>query len=409
MTDEEPTVDELRERLDELAARLDDAESEAALDEIEADIDALEADIDDTTLPEPDDDEETPPEEELTEELDELTETLEEERGPYAEDVAEAIETAAKTLESGEWTDDGARQAREAVETFFETTEEHLDGLPTLEAADDRDTLIDTAVDALQSTAPVVNDAGLDPDEDGETIAALVEATDALSAGLDDAEEWDDLSVREQLDEHGFYDVLDHRKDFPPEWHALKIFEKRGEADKILLALDMFDSDFMEEHCLDALERIGPEEALDAMQSRAERRDQKAISILGTIGSEEPVDTLVEYVDADSTPNLQKVTITTLGEIGSSEAVQPIANQLVADNEDVRSVAARGLGLIGDTRAIDPLADVLENDDADRVRASAAWALVQIGTERALEIAREYENDQAYLVQAEAEKASAAL
>jgi len=69
-------------------------------------------------------------------------------------------------------------------------------------------------------------------------------------------------------------------------------------------------------------------------------------------------------------------------------------------------MAARSLGLLGDTRAIQPLSDILEDDDGDTVRASAAWALRQIGTERALEVAGEYTDDRAYLVQAEAEKAA---
>jgi HEAT repeat protein len=155
---------------------------------------------------------------------------------------------------------------------------------------------------------------------------------------------------------------------------------------------------------MDALERMGPEEALDEMLARAEKRDKHAIRVLGTIGDEAAVDTLIEYVDADV--GLQKVTFLALGKIGSPEAVQPLADQLVADDGEVRSTAARALGLIGDTRAIDPLADVLEDEaESGSVRASAAWALVQIGTEDALETAGQYADDREYLVQAEAEKA----
>jgi HEAT repeat protein len=165
------------------------------------------------------------------------------------------------------------------------------------------------------------------------------------------------------------------------------------------------DSDFMERHCMEVLEKLGPEEALDEMQQRAQRRDKAAIRILGKIGSEEPVETLVDYVDADSDPELQKATFRALGEIGSQEATQPLANKLVADSEDTRSRAARALGLLGDTRAISPLADVLaDEEEADRVRASAAWALNQIGTEAALEEVSGYVDDRAFIVQAEAEK-----
>ena len=79
-----------------------------------------------------------------------------------------------------------------------------------------------------------------------------------------------------------------------------------------------------------------------------------------------------------------------------------------AENDEVRSVAARALGLLGDTRAVAPLADALETDDSDEVRASAAWALRQVGTEDALDEAAQYTDDRAYLVQAEAEKAAGA-
>ena len=81
----------------------------------------------------------------------------------------------------------------------------------------------------------------------------------------------------------------------------------------------------------------------------------------------------------------------------------------MAENEEVRSRAARALGKIGDTRAISPLADVLRDDESDTVRASAAWALTQIGTEDALDAATQYAEDRSYLVQSEAEWAARAL
>jgi HEAT repeat protein len=134
-----------------------------------------------------------------------------------------------------------------------------------------------------------------------------------------------------------------------------------------------------------------------------------AIEIIGKIGSEDGVEHVVDYVDSDSNPGLQKTAIKALGEIGSEDTTQDIADQLVAENEGVRSRAARSLGLIGDTRAVDPLADVLEDDESNAVRASAAWALVQIGTESALEAAAEYADEHSYIVQQEAQKAVDAL
>ena len=114
-------------------------------------------------------------------------------------------------------------------------------------------------------------------------------------------------------------------------------------------------------------------------------------------------------LDAGSDPGLQKVTLRALGEIGSEEATQAVADKLVMDNENVRPHVARTLGLIGDTRAVDPLADTLENDEDDNVRAAAAWALRQIGTEAALEAAADHVDDRSYLVQHEAERAADSL
>jgi HEAT repeat protein len=123
------------------------------------------------------------------------------------------------------------------------------------------------------------------------------------------------------------------------------------------------------------------------------------------IADDRALDTLVDFVDSGNPP-LQKATIRALGEIGSTEASQPIANAMADEDPAVRSVAARALGLIGDTRTIDPLSERLaDGSEADEVRASAAWALNQIGTERALNAAAAYDDDRVYTVQIEAQRA----
>ncbi|QCW04010.1 HEAT repeat domain-containing protein [Natrinema pallidum] len=415
-------LDAIGERLDavaadieELESTLETAETEDDLDVVEADLDSLRAELESVEVPEPpetdeeeDEDEEPAPEEELQEEYDELESDLsdleselDDQRGPYGEDVVSEIDDASDTITSTRWTEEGNAELIEAVDGFLD---EVAGLLGTSVALVDEDEAVAAQLEAtLDDAADAVADATLDADDDAETIAGLLEATDDLQSEIDDATEWTDLEVREQLRREGYYDVLDHVKDFPPEWHALKVHEKQGNVDQILLALETFDSDFMEEHCMEALERMGPEEAIDPMLQKANRRDQAAMRILGKIGvdDEEIVDTLVDYVD--SNPNLQRPAFRALGEIGATDAVEPIAHQLVADEDDVRSWAARALGLIGDTRAIDPLADVLEDDEADRVRASAAWALNRIGTQDALEIVANYDDDRVYLVQAEAE------
>jgi hypothetical protein len=394
------TVESLRERLDAIEERLETAETEDDLDEVEAEIEDLEADLDGADLPEAEDEDEEDPTEEIESEKEELESQLEEQRGPYAEDVVEDIEEAESTVAETEWTERGEGEVAEAVESFVESVDETLGESVTVASES-----IEDLTAALEDAGAAVETADLDPDDDADAVAALLEASEELLSDLDDAEEWSDLSVREQLQAQGFYDVLDHRKDYPPEWGALKVWTKRGRADMVLLALEKLESEFMEEHCLDMLKRLGPEEAVEPMLQRAGKRDQDAIEILGKIGDEEAVDTLVEYVGEEGNPNLQKVTMKALGEIGSRETTQAVADNLVADDEEIRSHAARTLGLLGDTRAIEPLADVLEDDESNTVRASAAWALNQIGTERALNTVAEYADDRAYLVQSEAEKA----
>ena len=218
------------------------------------------------------------------------------------------------------------------------------------------------------------------------------------------------LSTRELLQSKGFYDVLEGRpKDFPPELSALKEHEKLGNVDMVLLALEKLGMEYMQQYCFNALKRMGDVSAIDPMIDRAARRDKSAIEVLGKIGSEKAVDSILSYVDNDSDPQLQLVTLRALGEIGSPLATQSIANKLTSENEQIRSSAARSLGMIGDTRAIGPLSSVVSNDPSSFARYSAIWALVQIRTHRALEAAMSYSNDSDYLVQSEAIKASELL
>ncbi|WP_280587121.1 HEAT repeat domain-containing protein [Halorubrum sp. Boch-26] len=409
---DEATEESLNEYLDEIAALLDDAETEADLDDVDALLDDAESGIEGADLPEPDEEDEDAddPRGDLEDRVAELRGNVEEARGPYAEDVVDAIESAGATLEETEWTADGRDDAAAAVTAFVEAAEESVAVDATPESDD-----LEALVSALDAVAAGVADADLDPDDDAATIAALIEATDALESGLDDAEEWDDLETHEQLRAEGYYDVLGHYKDFPVEWAALKEHETRGNVDMVLLALDSLTSDFMERHCLEALERMGKrgktEASVEELLGRAEKRNQFAIRILGKMAAEEATETLVEYVPEGSNPQLQKATFKALGEIGASEAVQPLANALVDDETEelVRPRAARALGLIGDTRAVDPLADVLADDGSDDVRAAAAWALRQIGTRDALETVAEYADEHSFLVSTEGEKAQRSL
>jgi hypothetical protein len=399
------TAEDLDERLDAVAEALDDAETEADLDAVESDLDDIENDLEAADLRESDEDDEDP-RADLESRLEELRGTLDEERGPYASDAVDDVEGAQSTLRDTEWTEAGEIQIVDAVTDFVDDLNGVLDAdldTPDGDAA--------ALANGLDEAVAAIEEAGLDADDDAETIADLLDATGGLESGLDDAEEWDDLETHEQLRAQGFYDVLGHYKDFPPEWSALKEWEKRGRVDMVLLAKDSLGSEFMERHCMETLIRMGDSEAFEEMHALAQRRDKRAIEALGKMGdgASGAVETLVEYVDADSDPGLQKVTLKALGEIGDDEAVQPIANKLVMDNDNVRPQVARALGLLGDARAVEPLADALSDDDSDAVRAAAAWALRQIGTEAALEAAAEHAGDRSFLVQSEAEAARDAL
>ncbi|WP_332898669.1 HEAT repeat domain-containing protein [Haladaptatus sp. CMSO5] len=399
------TPESFEERLTEAEESLDAAETESDLDDVEATLDAIEADLEAADLPEPEDDEDDP-REELESTLSDLRDALEDARGPYAEDVVSDIEEAKTKIEDGEWTEQGEDEVVEATESYADAMGEILDASFSVKSPSHFDVL-----STLDDIAEAISSADLDADEDAETIAALVEATEAFKQDLADAQEWDDLTVVEKLDAQGFYDVLTpkNRKDYPPELTAVRIYEQGNNPEMILLALDMLESNFMQERCIEALKRLGSPEAYEAMLGPAQKRKKPQIEVLGKIGNPDALDTLLEYVEADNDPQLQKVTMKALGEIGDEEATQVIANNLLAENEGVRSQAARALGLLGDTRAVSPLGDVLDDDESDNVRASAAWALNQIGTEAALEEVARYNEDKSYIVQVEAEKADDAL
>ena len=403
----EVSAEDLDARLDESAETLEAAETEADLDEVEADLDDIEADVERADLPEPDEDDEDAedPRADLESRLSDQRDDLADQRGPYASDVVDDIESVQATIADTRWTESGEADLPHVVDEFLDAMNETLDSDLARAGDDDPESLADTLDDAVAA----VEDADLDADEDAETIAALLEATDTLETGVSDAEEWDDLQTHEQLQAQGFYDVLGHYKDFPPELSALKEHEQRGNVEMVLLALDSLQSEFMEEHCLDALTRMNDQGAFEAMHQRAQKRDKPAIRALGKMAAADAVETLLEYVDSDSDQTLQKVTFKALGEIGHEDAVQPLANKLAMDNDEVRPYAARALGLIGDARAVDPLADVAADDDSDNVRAAALWALRQIGTEAALEAAAEFDDDRVFIVQTEAEKARDAL
>ena len=403
-TDDEAPAEALATRLDAAAEALDAAETEADLDEVAATLDALREAFESTDLPEPADDDDEDPAATVEERLDGLETDLESARGPYAADVAESVAGTAETVASTRWTEAGTEAVLAAAAGFAGAASEATGGGVAVEGTD-----AEAAAAALETAADAIEAAGLDPDDDAATIADLVAAADELADAVEAAEEWTDLEKHRRLEAEGFYDVLGHYKDFPPEWAALKEHERRGNVEMVLLALETLDSEFMERHCLEAITRMNDPGAFEPMHARASKRDKPGVRALGKMAATDAVETLIEYVDADSDPQLQKVTFRALGEIGDARATEPLAQKLAMDDDEVRPHAARALGLLGDARAVEPLVDTLATDEADTVRAAAAWALRQIGTERALEAAAGAVDDDAYLVSFEAERAAEAL
>ncbi|ERG96603.1 HEAT repeat domain-containing protein [Haloquadratum walsbyi] len=415
------TPESVMSRLDDVESTLEAAETESALDEIETTLTAVTDDLEASTLPKPDNDEEDPTDE-LESRIEDLESALDTQRGPYASDILEQLEEVMKTIEETRWTATGLSTVTDAVDETREDIAETISGSISVETpSENTDTSVDEdehssdgeveLIAQLNGCASAIADEGLDADEDAATIEALIETAETISENLENAEEWDDLDVNEKLMAEGYYDVLGHYKDFPPEWSALKEWESRGRVDMILLAKDNLQSEFMQNHCMDALTRMADPAAFDEMHELAQRREEAAVKALGRMGSgaTDAVETLREYIDEDSDPGLQKVTFQALGEIGSPEATQPLANKLMMENENVRPYAARALGLIGDTRAIQPLGKALHTDESDDVRAAAAWALRQIGTQRALQTAAEHIDERSYLIQHEAKRAADAL
>jgi len=407
----DPQVVEFESRLDDAETALEAAETEADLDDVDATLDDIEADLEEADIPviEPEDEDEEPedPKEDLESRLGDVRDGVEDQRGPYGEDVVDAIDEVRGTIADTRWAEEGKSELVPGLDAFFEAFTEHVE-------ADFGEPVADPSGLAaeLETAMEAVETADLDADEDADTIAALLEVADDLSTAVDDSTAWLDLEVREQLRREGFYEPIEgHKhKDFPPEWSALKAWEKRDDVEMVLLLLEkMGDSGFIERHCIESLLRMGNPEGIDALTQRANRRNELAIEAIGKIGHEDGISAVKKHAESTGNPSLQSTALKALGAIGSTETTESVAQQLAVDDPKVRSQAARSLGLIGDTRAIDPLADVLESDDDNTVRASAAWALVQIGTERALETAAKYAEDQPYLVAVEASKAKAAL
>jgi HEAT repeat protein len=114
-------------------------------------------------------------------------------------------------------------------------------------------------------------------------------------------------------------------------------------------------------------------EALDFESDHNVR--QSAAWALGELASTQAVDPLLKALD--DTKMVREVAAKSLGEIGDPRAVKPLLNKLKDQNWEVRGTTARALGKIGDHKAIDGLIETLKDENAS-VRWYASQALETI-------------------------------
>jgi HEAT repeat protein len=88
-----------------------------------------------------------------------------------------------------------------------------------------------------------------------------------------------------------------------------------------------------------------------------------------------------DLLDEDS--NIRRKAARTLGKKGKKSSVEPLIDALEDEESLVRKSAAWALGKIGDSRAVLPLISILSDKDIN-VRKNAAWALGMIGDKRAM-------------------------
>ncbi|MGD2250882.1 MAG: HEAT repeat domain-containing protein, partial [Candidatus Methanofastidiosia archaeon] len=110
---------------------------------------------------------------------------------------------------------------------------------------------------------------------------------------------------------------------------------------------------------------------------------ERAIRLLSFIKPGDIIDSLVRDLE-DEDRYVRGGAAYALGEIGDERAVDSLIKVLKDEDRYVRREAAEALGEIGDERAVDSLIKVLKDEDSF-VRREAAEALGKIGSERAVD------------------------
>jgi len=148
--------------------------------------------------------------------------------------------------------------------------------------------------------------------------------------------------------------------------------ETREDVVDELVALARRADDAVASAAIDALDRYGPEAVGQFVAAEAEVDPGGADWVRA--------EAFAETLSADL-PETRMAAASALGQIGSAEAVGPLAEALDDPDPRVRARVARALGRIGDPRAADALID--RTDDEVAVRREVAEALGSVGTEPA--------------------------
>ena len=111
---------------------------------------------------------------------------------------------------------------------------------------------------------------------------------------------------------------------------------------------------------------------------------ESACTILGEIGTEKSVDTLIQCLD-ESNEGINFHAAVALGNIGDERAVDALIEKLNKKTDPIlKSEAIIALGKIGDKKAVKPIMKVLENEQDRIVKHHAAKTLGQLGDKRAI-------------------------
>ena len=163
---------------------------------------------------------------------------------------------------------------------------------------------------------------------------------------------------------------------------------KREVSDDILQALEAKDKT-MRKSLADSL-NMEYKEKTDSLEAALKAEEQNSSIydsiVLSQFGPEEPgseTEKLLKALKSES-GSMRITAIMALGERKEKAAVDPMIGILTRDYPPVQSSAAFALGEIGDERAVEILLKQMKDGESDTIRINSAIALGKIGKETAV-------------------------